>query len=132
MQAWAGDGVGCTFPEPPGTPWTEGLLEEQRWGWARVLAIYTVPYPMLSPDDGTPFHGPRHRTCFTQTLSRFDPLVVRYQIHNRHATSSISHTKSRHTSRRAHHRLPFSRGRQRLSGGEGLNDEGVTLRSGRI
>ena len=85
------------------------------------------------PDDGTPIHAPRHRTCFTQTLSRADLLVVRYKIHTRRATSSISYTKSRHASRRAHHRLP-SRDAARGFPAVGARTMRVhvTVRSGRI
>ena len=85
------------------------------------------------PDDGTPIHAPRHRTCFTQTLSRADPLVVRYTIHTRYATSLISYTKSRHASRRAHHRLP-SRDAARGFPAVGARTMRVhvTVRSGRI
>ena len=58
------------------------------------------------PDDGTPTHAPRHRSCFTLTVSVLEPLVVRYTIRNTYATASSSCTLGHDTSRRAHHRLP--------------------------
>ena len=57
------------------------------------------------PENGTLTHAPRHRSCFTLTVSLLEPRNMSYQICNTHATASSSCTQARYTSPRSHHRL---------------------------
>ena len=60
MQAWAGDGVRCTFPEPPGTPWTDFCSRSNGGAPAREFLFSlnngpTIPPPSLAYSPRCPF-----------------------------------------------------------------------------
>ena len=52
MQAWAGDGVRCTFPEPPGTPWTDFCSRSNGGAPAREFLFSLNNGPTIPPPTG--------------------------------------------------------------------------------